>query len=503
MHVKCDVAIIGAGFGGSLAALVLNRIGLECVLVDRGRHPRYAIGESSTPVADLVLRDLTRKYDLPRLAPLAKHGTWRETYPELTCGLKRGFSYFKHEPSAAFAPRPDHSSELLVAASNDDYHADTHWFRPEVDAFLAEEAQAAGIVYFDQTKLTIREQSPAWRLEGVRDGRGLTIDAAFLVDASGEGAFLPRALGLASRSHLLKTQSWSVFGHFEDVRPWQEILESRGGRTQDHPFPCDWAALHQVLDEGWMWQLRFDNDLLSAGFVIDLDELPPEPQRTPQEEWDRLMDRYPSLLEQFAESRRTLPSDGLRKTVRLQRMCEAAAGENWALLPYTAGFIDALHSTGIAQTMCAIERLPAMLAEHWGRPLLAAKLREYEQTIFAEITLIDLLVHGCYLARRRFPVFAAFTMLYFAATTTYERRRIEGRLSPGAAFLCADDPAWRRTVESVHRRLRESRQEEDQTVNEFVQFVSDAIGPYNIAGLCDPAVHNMYRSTAAPKCEAV
>ena len=38
--------------------------------MEKGRHPRFAIGESSTPVANLVLEGLARTYDLPRLLPL-------------------------------------------------------------------------------------------------------------------------------------------------------------------------------------------------------------------------------------------------------------------------------------------------------------------------------------------------------------------------------------------------------------------------------------------------
>ena len=40
--LKTDVLILGSGFGGSLSALVLNRIGLNVVIVDRQRHPRFA-----------------------------------------------------------------------------------------------------------------------------------------------------------------------------------------------------------------------------------------------------------------------------------------------------------------------------------------------------------------------------------------------------------------------------------------------------------------------------
>jgi FADH2 O2-dependent halogenase len=386
----------------------------------------------------------------------------------------------------------------MVAASSEDPQADTHWFRPEVDAFLAAEAQAAGIPYLDQTELAVQEQWPRWLLSGARLGQPLTIQAGFVLDASGDGAFLPRALHLANRAHMLHTNSWSVFGHFTGARLWQELLNARGARLADYPFPCDWAAQHQILDEGWMWQLRFDNDLLSAGFVLDQETRPPDAGSSPQQEWDQLVSRYPSLAEQFALAKRTLPADGLRRTGRLQRMTEGAAGENWALLPYTFGFIDALHSTGIAQTLCAIERLAIVFADHWNRPTLAGELKHYEQTLFAEITLIDQLVHACYLSRRRFAMFAAVTMLYFAATTTYERRRAAGLLPPGAAILGAEDRQWREIVRNVKQRLEHDLQS-THTDAAFTRYVAEAIAPYNTAGLCDPAAKNMYRHTAARK----
>src|SRR2546425_547596 len=125
IELDVDVAIVGAGFGGSLFALLLDRIGLRSALIERGSHPRFALGESSTPLADLVLEELANRYDLPRLAPLASYGAWQRAYPELVCGLKRGFSYFHHEGGKHFQPSPDHANELLVAASASAEDADT------------------------------------------------------------------------------------------------------------------------------------------------------------------------------------------------------------------------------------------------------------------------------------------------------------------------------------------------------------------------------------------
>src|SRR5579862_3327037 len=80
-----DVAVVGSGFAGSLFAMIAQRLGRSVVLLERGRHPRFAIGESSTPLSNLLLEDLSLRYNLPGLTPLAKWGTWREAYPNVDC----------------------------------------------------------------------------------------------------------------------------------------------------------------------------------------------------------------------------------------------------------------------------------------------------------------------------------------------------------------------------------------------------------------------------------
>ena len=91
--------------GGSILAMVARRLGRRVVLLERGRHPRFAIGESSSPLAGILIEQLAERYDLPRLAPLASYGAWQRHYPQLVCGLKRGFTYFKHEAGRRYAHR--------------------------------------------------------------------------------------------------------------------------------------------------------------------------------------------------------------------------------------------------------------------------------------------------------------------------------------------------------------------------------------------------------------
>ena len=72
VKLSVDVAVVGSGFGGSLTALVARRLGLSVALLERGTHPRFAIGESTSPLANLLLEELARRYELPRLLPLCK-----------------------------------------------------------------------------------------------------------------------------------------------------------------------------------------------------------------------------------------------------------------------------------------------------------------------------------------------------------------------------------------------------------------------------------------------
>src|SRR5262249_16691286 len=243
-HQKADVLIIGAGFAGALMALVVQRLGLRAVLVEKGRHPRFAIGESSTPIANLVLEDLTKTYGLPRLLPLTKYGRWQAAYPHLACGLKRGFAFMRHESGPAFQPNGENNNELLVAARPRDEIGDTHWFREQFDQFLVEEVQTAGIPYFDQTEIAALSNDRSWQLHGVRLEQEIYIQAEFLIDASGPSGLLPRALGFANTSESLRANSWSVYSHFVNVELWQNVLIEQGGNVAEHPYRCDHAALH-------------------------------------------------------------------------------------------------------------------------------------------------------------------------------------------------------------------------------------------------------------------
>ena len=154
MTQSCEIAIVGSGFAGSLLARVLAVLGYDVVLLERGTHPRFAIGESSTPLANLSLERIGIRYGLSDCYQLATHGRWLAHFPELRRGLKRGFTYYRHHPGQAFENRGFDSERLLVAASPRDALSDTHWLRADVDHHFVRQAVAAGVDYRDRVDVT-------------------------------------------------------------------------------------------------------------------------------------------------------------------------------------------------------------------------------------------------------------------------------------------------------------------------------------------------------------
>ena len=183
--------------------MIARRLGLRVMLLERGRHPRFAIGESASPLAGVLIEQLADRYDLPRLRPLvgvrrvAARLSRRRLRAEARVHLLQA-----RDRAAAMRAAPDRSNQLLVAASPNDELSDTHWLRSDVDHFLVREAIALGVEYLDEVELDAVE----WHADATADAARARAGAVrcacargFVVDASGPRGFLSRALGIEER----------------------------------------------------------------------------------------------------------------------------------------------------------------------------------------------------------------------------------------------------------------------------------------------------------------
>ena len=420
----------------------------------------------------------------------------------MLCGCKRGFSYFWHGAEEGFKATEDHQHELLVAASASRKVADTQWYRPQVDQFFAEAAQCRSAELFEEAKIANLDHPRPhdWQVLIDFDGSEHRLKADFLIDASGQAGVLMRHLGIADHTSRLQTRSWAVYGHWEEMEPLQNWLAERAAITQDYPYPCDDSAIHHVFPDGWTWQLRFENGLTSLGSVF----VPGRKINSLREAEELLTQDRPVLNELLAAARPAAFPGRLFWTGRVQRLWATGAGGDWAALPHTVGFIDALHSTGIAHTLSGIERLCGILlgsSQEHRQPRLA----NYSHQIIQELGHIDRLVSGCYFGLGDFRLFTTWCQIYFAAATTYEKHRFAYPQGE-AGFLCADNPEFARRVCDLQQRLRRLSQKSEKPneaeIREFQETVKRQIEPYNHVGLFTPPIPNMYRHTAAEKPSA-
>jgi FADH2 O2-dependent halogenase len=485
-----DVAVLGAGFAGAVMSLILRRMGHNVALLERGTHPRFSLGESSTPLANLSLEEIARDYDLPFLHDLAEYGRWKKSYPDLVCGLKRGFTFVKHDPDRPFVPDPDHSNELLVAASPADEVGDTHWLRADFDHFLVRKAAEAGVVYLDRARLEVKHvgwssKLAHWLLEGWCGDEWAEIKTPLVIDATGPAGALARVLGIETAPQgVMRTSSWAIYSHFEGVARWEDVYRDLGGRAEDHPYRCDDAALHHVIDEGWVWVLRFDNGVTSAGVLVEGYERRPDTSLSPEKEWSAILRRYPALAQQFAQARAVRPWE---RTGVLQRRARGSVGEDFVMLAPTAYSLDALYSTGNAHALHSIQRLARAIERAWDGDLFP-ELRRYDEALQREIDFLDLLVDGTYRAFRDSRLLSAYAMYYFAGAVAAEERRRQGRADAEEEFLSSHIPEFRVAVERAYRALCDLRVD----VAAFQRQVAADIAPWNTVGLCDPRKRNMY-----------
>lgn len=497
---RFDFAIVGSGFSGSLLAWILASQGRSVALIDKATHPRFAIGESSTPTADFLLAYLAQRWNLSTLAPLACWGSWKTHYPNLVCGKKRGFSYYAHQQYQPLNTNEITQNSLLVAASSQDQWSDTHWLRSSVDAFLADQATQAGVQLLQQTsiaKANFDATSHRWKIDLIEERTSTnrsnatpldSLQATWIIDATGPHGSLAPWTQNNDNSHWMRTQTGAVFGHFSGVEPFAAAYHP------SDPFCCDDAAQHHLLNQGWVWMLRFDHGVTSVGWVHPSLNTP----RTTEDFWNTIQS-HPSLSK-LMQSATLLEPIKMGTIQRISRCRSHAFGPGWIALPVAYGFVDPLHSTGIAHALSGVCRLAELLQVNTSD--VYPKLEIYQADLESELNWLDTLVAGCYAAQPSFDNFYAFACFYFVAAIEFEKQLAKDPSHWPLGFLQASDGELRETGEAAYQSLLQNSNEQFSKT-QFREKVRESIARWNNVGLLDPTNLNRIAHSAAPKYASV
>ncbi|NHD15969.1 MULTISPECIES: tryptophan 7-halogenase [unclassified Actinopolyspora] len=413
-----DVAILGAGIAGSLLATVLARNGVRTLLLDAGTHPRFAIGESTIPYTSVLLRLLAERYRVPEIKHLASFHALRK-HVTSSGGIKRNFGFVYHDEGGP--QRPERINQFVIPKL---LHHENHLFRQDVDAYTANLAVRYGATLRQQVRVEDMDIDDA----GVRLGGagGEEFRARYLVDGSGHKSPVARKFGLREEPTRLEHHSRSLFTHMIGVRPFDEVMAPRS--AYNNPSPWHQGTLHHVFDGGWMWVIPFDNhpgsknQLCSVGLTLD-------PRRfdssggDPRTEFDAFLARFPDIARQFETAR---PVRDWVSTGRLQYSATRTVGDRFCVTAHAAGFVDALFSRGLTNTLEVINALGYRLIQASRDGDFSAERFRFVQDL--EQGLLDAnddMVHSAFVGFRDYDLWDA-TFRTWAISTVLGTFLLEG-----------------------------------------------------------------------------
>ena len=329
-----DVIVIGGGPAGSTAATLLARKGFSVLLLERERFPRFQIGESLLPYNNDLFERLGVADQLAQGDFFPKYGAYF-----VTGDGKVGCSF-----------RFDQTLE-------DPYRQSFQVKRAEFDHLLLRNAAANGVEVREQTAVVSVDLADPARAV-VRTAKDETLEARFIVDASGHGSILGSRVG--AKSDIPSLKKIAVFAHYRGVAREEG---KAGGST-----------VIVVLRNAWFWLIPVTADTMSVGLVVDRDHLL-QCGLSPEQILEQTIADTPFVAERMQGAER-LTQVYARKDFSFQM--RNMVGANYALAGDAAGFLDPIFSTGVFMAMKSAD-IVADAAEVRLRTGSMKPLRRYER----------------------------------------------------------------------------------------------------------------------------
>ena len=315
---QADVLIVGGGPAGSTAAFGLAKRGYDVLLIDKAHHPRETVGESILPSAWKYFDLLGVSEAIERDGYVKKAGgvvVWGDQITEISF---RDFAY----------ERPG-----------------LHVERDALDFLLLDNARHAGVRVCEGLRAETFSSNSGGGTDVVvaeEDGTRSLISCRFLVDATGQAAFIARQQG--GRRLDQDFRFVSLWGYFVGsryvsaggiVRPFEEI-------PVHHPT----TFVSRLDDWGWLWHIPM-RKVTSVGINVPVDQY-----RTEIARHDSIEDYFLATCAKtkyLADllSHAHLTNGSVRVLRDYSYLPESIEGPGYFVVGDAAGFVDPIFSIGV------------------------------------------------------------------------------------------------------------------------------------------------------------
>ncbi len=364
-----DVIVIGGGPAGATVGTLLAEAGRKVLVLERGKFPRFHIGESLMPETYWVFK---------RLGLLDK--------------LKA--SNFVRKYSVQFVTASGKESQPFYFQDMNPHECSVTWqvVRSEFDKMMLDHAAERGAEVWQDANVTDVIMEPAAsddlpRASGVVVSRTgyppQQLSAKVVVDATGMNSLMLRKLDLKRPDPKLRKASY--FAHY------------KGGRRDSGRDEGATLVLSTKSQDGWFWYIPLPDDIVSVGVVGDIERLVTSNKgtgKTPEQILEEEIKNCIGLDGRLDNATRVSPVHVLADFSYRATRC---AGEGWVLVGDAFGFLDPMYSSGVFLALKSGELAADAINEAFEKnDFSAAQLSKWGQQIANGMHAIRKLVYAFY-----------------------------------------------------------------------------------------------------------